>query len=83
MDMTKKHYIEFCDKIFAVEDILLVERYSSWNWKDDSHKEKNWQSYVYLRESKVGFYFPESEYEKLRQIIFDYLNNKEITNIEN
>ena len=83
MDTTKKHYIEFCDNIFAVEDILLIERHASWNWKDGNKKEKVFQSFVYLGESKIGFYFPESEYEKLRQIIFDYTNNKEIKNIEN
>jgi len=80
---TTKHYIEFCNDIFAIEDILLVERYSSWNWKDDSKQEKTWRSYIYLKESKIGFYFPESEYEKLRQIIFDNLNIKEIKNTEN
>lgn len=81
---TTKHYIEFCNNIFAIEDVLLVERYSSClGYKDDSMKEKDWRSYIYLGESKLGFYFPESEYEKLRQIIFDYLNNKETKNIEN
>lgn len=79
---TTKHYIEFCDNIFAIEDILLVERYSTWNWKDDSKQEKNWKSYIYLEESKIGFYFPESEYERIKQIILDYTNNKEL-HIEN
>lgn len=77
MDTTKRHYIEFRDKIFAVEDILLLERYSSWNWKDENQSEKIWKSYLYLRESKVGFYFPESEYEYIKQILFEYANNKE------
>lgn len=83
MDTTKKHYIEFCDNIFAIEDVLRVEKYASWRWKDDDKKEKVFQSYIYFNVPDRGFYFPGEEYKQIKKIIFDYNNSKETEIREN
>ena len=80
---TTKHYIEFCDNIFAIEDVLRVEKYASWYWKDDNKIEKAFQSYIYFNVPNKGFYFPGEEYKQIKQILLDYSNNTELQNIEN
>lgn len=82
MDTTKKHYIEFCDNIFALEDVLRVEKHAR-SYIDSNTKEKVFQSYIYLNVPDRGFYFPEDEYGRIKQILFDYSKGKEIQNIEN
>lgn len=83
MDTTKKHYIEFCDNIFAIEDVLRVEKFANWNWKDNNQVEKVWKSYIYFNVPDKGFFFPESEYRHIKKIIFDYNNSKETEIREN
>ena len=82
MDTTKKHYIEFCDNIFAIEDVLRVEKHAN-SYIDSNTKEKVCKSYIYFNVPDKGFYFLENEYERIKQIIFDYNNSKETEIREN
>ena len=82
MDTTKKHYIEFCDNIFALEDVLRIENHAR-SYIDSNTKEKVCQSYIYFNIPDKGFYFPEDKYEQIKQTVFDYSKGKEIQNIEN
>ena len=75
MDMTKeksqnKHYIEFCNHVFALEDVKLIIRYYDWTLQNEKNSEKKWHSRIVLCEN-IQFSFNESEYEKIKNLILD------------
>lgn len=71
MGMTK-HFIEFCDHIFAIEDVHCVEKYYTWTGNDDN---KIWKSAVYLNVKDRNFTFPQTRYDELKQILLNFNNN--------
>ena len=70
--MKGKTFIEFCDNIFALEDVILIEKCYSWNWKDDKQVEKVWRSAIYLGGPKCYFSFPQERYDEIKQIMLNF-----------
>lgn len=66
-----KYFIEFYDHTFPIDELVCVERFYSY-WEEDG--QKHWNSYIRFSDG-CSFKFPESEYEKLRDILLSF-NNK-------
>ena len=68
MGMTK-HFIEFCDHIFPIESVVCIERFS--NYIRNNGDKKIWKSVIYF-DTGISFTFPESEYEKIKNIVTEF-----------
>ena len=68
MAMTK-HFIEFCDHIFAIEDVNCVEKYYTWTGDENN---KIWKSSLYLNVKDRNFLFPQEKYEEIKKILIGF-----------
>lgn len=62
-----KTFIEFQDHIFALEDVICVERYYTWY---GSGENKHWTSVIYLTDDN-SFKFKEEHYDELKYILLN------------
>lgn len=79
-DIQQKHYIDFCDHIFALEDILVVDRYYTWNTSKTNKEERIWVSKVYLN-GDLAFCIKEDKYEELKEKIVNLYEDNKKTHI--
>lgn len=66
-----KHFVEFHDHIFPIEDIQYVERYYS---SIPEKETKKWNSLVVFNTYDHYFKFPEEKYNELKDLIFNFKN---------
>lgn len=64
-----KHFIEFYDNVFSIEDVQCVERYYSYRL---SSNDKIWESRVTFNTNDRYFTFPESKYEEIKKILLEF-----------
>lgn len=69
---TTKHFIEFCDHIFAIEDVHCIEKYYSWTGDENN---KIWKSALMLNIKDRYFSFPQEKYNEIKQILLEYSKN--------
>lgn len=71
-----KHFIEFQDYVFSLEEVQAVQHYYSW-YEDENTKEKKWYSAIYFKNSTNYFKFKEEHYEEIKKILiyFEEKNN--------
>lgn len=66
-----KHFIEFQDYIFPLEEVQAVQHYYTW-YEDKDTKEKRWFSAFFFKNSTNYFKFKEEHYEEIKNILLDY-----------
>lgn len=72
MDKTTKHFIEFHDHIFAIEDVHCIEKFYTWSGDADN---KKWKSGLYLNIENRFFSFPIEKYEEIKKILLEFKQN--------
>lgn len=72
MDMIDKHFIEFCDHIFPIEDVQCIEKFYTWSGDENS---KKWSSRLYLNVKDRSFSFPQEKYDEIKKILLEFRNN--------
>lgn len=75
MDMTTKHFIEFADHIFAIEDVNCVEKFYTWT---GDKNDKKWKSALYLNIKERSFDFPIEKYEEIKKILLEFKQNYKV-----